>query len=111
MTLLTGRLLDIGSGSGLSSLAAKRGATVLFLISMKHQLNTLLMMIVGSFNIDVRYLETLGVFDIVYSVYSITLVRCGRPDGLFFIAIYNDRGFKSHFWWMVKYFYTNLPRF
>ena len=31
-------------------------------------------------------------------------------DGRLFIAIYNDQGWKSHFWWFVKLFYNKLPR-
>jgi hypothetical protein len=33
-----------------------------------------------------------------------------RGGGQLFIAIYNDQGFKSHVWWLVKYLYNRLPR-
>jgi 2-polyprenyl-6-hydroxyphenyl methylase/3-demethylubiquinone-9 3-methyltransferase len=32
------------------------------------------------------------------------------PAGKLFIAIYNDQGFKSHAWWIIKAFYNKLPR-
>ena len=28
-----------------------------------------------------------------------------------FIAIYNDQGLKSKFWWLVKFIYNILPKF
>ena len=38
---------------------------------------------------------------------SIDLVE---EKGTLFIAIYNDQGYKSHFWWFVKWFYNLLPQ-
>lgn len=35
--------------------------------------------------------------------------RRGR-GGQLFIAIYNDQGFKSRVWWLVKWLYNRLPR-
>ena len=127
--------LDIGSGSGLSSLAAKRlGATVTSFdfdeasvwctneLKSRYFADDDRWIVQHGSALDVRYLETLGVFDIVYSWGVLhhtgemwrgidNATRLVKDDGLFFIAIYNDQGFKSHFWWMVKYFYTHLPRF
>jgi 2-polyprenyl-6-hydroxyphenyl methylase/3-demethylubiquinone-9 3-methyltransferase len=37
--------------------------------------------------------------------------RIKREDGKLFIAIYNDQGWKSHFWWFIKLFYNRLPGF
>lgn len=37
---------------------------------------------------------------------SLSLVK---QNGYFFIAIYNNQGWKSKFWWFVKYFYNILP--
>jgi 2-polyprenyl-6-hydroxyphenyl methylase/3-demethylubiquinone-9 3-methyltransferase len=31
-------------------------------------------------------------------------------DGQLFIAIYNDQGWKSRVWWLIKYFYNILPQ-
>lgn len=72
--------------------------------------------------LDSEFLDQLGQYDIVYSWgvlhhtgrmwaaidYCINLVN---DNGIFFIAIYNDQGIKSHFWWMVKWLYNRLPRF
>jgi len=33
-----------------------------------------------------------------------------RGGGSLFIAIYNDQGFKSRVWWLVKWSYNRLPR-
>ena len=34
-----------------------------------------------------------------------------ETNGLAYIAIYNDQGLKSHFWWMIKWLYCHLPSF
>lgn len=30
--------------------------------------------------------------------------------GIFYVALYNDQGWKSHIWWLIKYGYTKIPR-
>jgi hypothetical protein len=37
--------------------------------------------------------------------------RVADTNGRLFIAVYNDEGWKSHVWWLVKSFYNQLPRF
>lgn len=128
------RLLDIGSGSGLFSLAARRlGATVHSFdydpqsVACTAELrrryfpdDTHWVVEQGS-ALDAAYLEPLGSFDIVYSwgvlhhtgamwlglENAISRVAAG---GQLFIAIYNDQGFKSRMWWLVKWLYNRLPR-
>jgi 2-polyprenyl-6-hydroxyphenyl methylase/3-demethylubiquinone-9 3-methyltransferase len=36
--------------------------------------------------------------------------RVATPDGVLFIAIYNDQGWKSHAWWFVKALHNRMPR-
>ncbi len=123
--------LDIGSGSGLFSLAAVRlGAQKVYSFDFDPQSVTCTRELKrryfpgcqhwtireGSL-LDRRYLESLGQFDIVYSwgilhhtgnmwqamEAVIPLVAgCGR----LFIAIYNDQGRRSRRWKMVKRFYN-----
>ena len=126
--------LDVGSGSGLSSLAAKNlGAKVTsfdFDVSsvwctseLKKQfyMDDEFWTITQGSVLDRDFLDELGQFDIVYSWgvlhhtgkmwfaidNCIDLVNDG---GQFFIAIYNDQGIKSHFWWVVKWLYNKLPK-
>jgi len=128
------RLLDIGSGSGLFSLAARRlGAhvhsfdydpqSVACTAELRRRYfpeDTNWIVDQGS-ALDTAYLQSLGQFDIVYTwgvlhhtgemwlgiENAISRVLVG---GRLFIAIYNDQGYKSHAWWFVKFLYNALPQ-
>lgn len=125
--------LDIGSGSGLSSLAAvNAGASVTsfdyddssvwctnFLKAKYCSDNSLWQIKQGSI-LDRKFLGSLGSYDIVYSwgVLHHTGRMWGAIDnaaelvndgGTFFIAIYNNQGLRSHIWWIIKWFYNKLP--
>jgi 2-polyprenyl-6-hydroxyphenyl methylase/3-demethylubiquinone-9 3-methyltransferase len=124
--------LDVGSGSGLFSLAARRlGAKVLsFDYDPKSVLCTKELkeryfkgdndweVQLGSV-LDKKYLEKLGKFDIVYSwgvlhhtgdMWS----ALGNIDinvakeGKLFIALYNDQQWVSKYWLYVKYIYNKF---
>jgi 2-polyprenyl-6-hydroxyphenyl methylase/3-demethylubiquinone-9 3-methyltransferase len=126
--------LDIGSGSGLYSLAARRlGARVHSLDYDPHSVactaelkrryfpGDLNWMVEEGSALDVDYLNSLGKFDVVYS-WGV-LHHTGRmwpaldnarlplaDDGKLFIAIYNDTGSQSARWKTIKRTYNNLPK-
>lgn len=126
--------LDIGSGSGLSSLAARRlGATVLSFdydsqsVACTEELRRRFRPGDGSWTIeqgsvlDQQYLAGLGQFDIVYSWGVLhhtgamwrameNVKSLVKPGGRLFIAIYNDCGEISRAWLRRKRRYNALPR-
>ena len=127
--------LDIGSGSGLFSLAARRlGALVHSFdfdpqsVACTKELKRRFFPADSQWTIeegsvlDGAYLETLGTFDVVYSwgvlhhtgsmwvAIEYAIGRVTMKGGKLFIAIYNDQGWKSHLWWFIKSFYNRLPR-
>ena len=126
--------LDIGSGSGLFSLAARRlGAKVHSLdfdpqsVACTRQLrerfyvdDTQWIVEEGSV-LDENYLLSLDKFDVVYSWGVLhhtgkmwtALTNAGSMvtnGGLLFISIYNDQGVKTPRWILVKRAYNILPK-
>ncbi|HUI59266.1 MAG TPA: class I SAM-dependent methyltransferase [Steroidobacteraceae bacterium] len=127
--------LDIGCGSGLFSLAARRlGARVHSLdfdpqsVACTEELRRRYCpddpdwRIEQGSVLDRAYMSALGAFDVVYSWGVLhhtgamwlaleNALDCVEPtQGKLFIAIYNDQGWKSHAWWFIKRAYNGLPR-
>ncbi|MHC4399870.1 MAG: class I SAM-dependent methyltransferase [Planctomycetota bacterium] len=128
------RFLDVGSGSGLFSLAARRlGAIVRSFdydpqsVACANELKDRYFRDDPNWNVeqgsvlDGDYLETLGQWDVVYSwgvlhhtgnmsqaLDNVSNLVC--DGGKLFIAIYNNQGRASAFWLKVKKTYNRLPR-
>lgn len=129
------RFLDIGSGSGLFSLAARRlGARVHSFdydaesVACTERLRRRFFpgdaqwTIERGSALDVDYLGSLGLFDVVYSWGVLhhtgqmwqALENAQIPvaaSGKLFIAIYNDTGSQSARWTRIKRAYNRLPPF
>lgn len=129
------RFLDIGSGSGLFSLAARRlGAEVVSFdydaqsVECTRELRRRFFPGDSSWRIeqasalDGNFLEGLGRFDVVYSwgvLHHTGAMWLGienaiarvAGEGKLYIALYNDQGWKSHLWWFIKLIYNRLPSF
>jgi len=131
---LTGKdFLDIGCGSGLFSLAARRlGAKVTsfdydadsvrcaeYLKERFYPGDGQWTIMQGSV-LDSVFMEKVGRFDVVYAwgvlhhsgdqwkgfVHALSATR---PEGRLLVALYNDQGWVSRYWIAVKWLYIHIP--
>jgi SAM-dependent methyltransferase len=134
-SLVNRTLLDIGSGSGLFSLAAIRlgadrvvsfdfdPASVSCAVDLRAELPADLAQrwFVEQGNaIEPSYMDGLGRFDVVYAwgslhhtgnLWGALGLTCARvnPGGRLFLSVYNDQGARSHGWHAIKRLYNSLP--
>ena len=134
-TLHERRFIDVGSGSGLFSLAARRlGARV---HSFDYDPNSVACTaelkrryfpgdsawtVEEASILDDNYVKSLGTFDVVYSWGVLhhtgnmwqaleNVNKLVASDGKLFIALYNDTGSQSSRWTWIKKTYNKLPVF
>lgn len=136
VTSLEGKtFLDVGSGSGLFSLAARRlGAkvhsfdydddSVACTLELKRRYfpdDESWVVEQGSI-LDSTYVSTLGHFDIVYSwgvLHNTGNIWCAMKEavslvkegGTLYVALYNDQGRRSRLWARIKHTYNTLPKY
>jgi len=127
------RFLDVGSGSGLYSLAARRlGARVHSFdydpqsvactaeLKRRYFAGDLNWIVEEASALDLDYLKSLGQFDVVYSWGVLhhtgemwraldNVQHSVAEGGKLFIAIYNDMGSQSTRWRLIKRTYNKLP--
>ncbi len=118
--------IDVGSGSGLFSLAARKLGFKVFSFDFDQQSiectkklkqlyfnNDPAWEITEGSALDKNFVDSLGTYDIVYSwgVLHHTgnmwlalehVIHLVKPNGQLFVAIYNDEGWQSDFWLAVK---------
>lgn len=126
--------IDVGSGSGLSSLAAKRlGAKVYSFDYDPHSVNCTKELKRRYFEddpswtvnegsaLDDEYIKSLGKFDVVYSwgvlhhtgdmwkALNLVDILVKSDHGVLYLSIYNDQGSQSIRWRKIKKIYNSLP--
>jgi 2-polyprenyl-6-hydroxyphenyl methylase/3-demethylubiquinone-9 3-methyltransferase len=120
--------IDVGSGSGLFTLAAARlGAQPVVAfdydadsVAMTRQLAGDHVRVEQGDALDEEYIAALGAFDVVYSWGVLhhtgdmwravsNVQQLVKPNGRFWLALYRDQGWQSRAWRQVKRLYNRLP--
>ena len=133
-TLVGKSFLDIGSGSGLFSLAARRlGAKVVSFdydsqsyactkeLKQRYFKEDDNWTVEQGSVLEPEYIKSLGQFDIVYSWGVLhhtghmwdaleNVDTSVAPNGKLFVSLYNDQGIRSKLWLRVKQLYVTLPK-
>ena len=128
------KFLDIGSGSGLFSLVARRLGAVVYSFDYDPQSVACARELKKRYFpddpewsveqgsvLDKDFLQSLGQWDVVYSwgvlhhtgamhQALVNVSGCVSDGGKLFITIYNDQGRASSYWLKVEKAYNNLPK-
>jgi len=128
------RFLDVGSGSGLFSLAARNlGASVVSFdydpqsvactaeLRRRYYSSSADWRVEQGSVLDREYLQRLGQFDVVLSWGVLhhtgsmwdalgNVADLVKSRGQLFIALYNDQGLRSKVWYLIKRTYNRMPR-
>jgi 2-polyprenyl-3-methyl-5-hydroxy-6-metoxy-1,4-benzoquinol methylase len=127
------KFIDIGSGSGIISLSARKLGAVVYSfdydprsVSCTEYLKAEYFPNDSNWNIaqgsilDKAFLDSLGKYDIIYSwgvlhhtgnlilALENTISLC-KPDSVVYISLYNDQGIISKYWLFIKKIYNKHP--